>query len=179
VVIEKGATDIPPRRQVALAVLCSAAVSLVCAWAVAGAIRHWEARHDIGNYWLIPINNTHFWFYLMCPGALVVVTWWAKRASTWAALSFLAMLLGAVASVYYWATLAAALPKGTTRAAALEAQRAEPGTSLVFGAITLFGLVALLLGIRDALRQVRCLPPLEPVREAPDNNEMQQSGRRS
>jgi hypothetical protein len=165
VLSERGATNIPPRRQVALAVFCSAAVTLVCAWAFAGAIRHWEARHDIGNYWLLPINNTHFWFYLMFPAAIVVVTWWARRASTWAALSFLAMVLGAVASVHYWAALAAALPAGTTRVAALEAQRAEPGTSVVFGAITLFGLIALLSGIRDALREVRSLPPLEPVRE--------------
>jgi len=50
----------------------SAVVAVVVAWAVASIISRWEAHHQIGNYWLLPISNTRFWFFLFYPGAVAV-----------------------------------------------------------------------------------------------------------
>jgi len=157
--------NVPSRRQVVQALLSSAAVTLVIAWAVAAIIRYWQAGHDIGNYWLLPINNTRFWWFLFFPGAVVVVAWWARRPRAWALIAFLVLLVASAGSVHFWASRAGALPAGITRAAAIDALKLEPATPVAFGAITLLGLVSLLLGIRDALREVTFLPPLEPVRE--------------
>lgn len=156
---------VPPRRQVVQALLTCAAITFVIAWAVAAIIRSWEARHDVGNYWLLPINNTRFWLYVFFPGAVVVVAWWARRPRAWALIAFLVMLVAAAASVHFWASRARALPAGITRAAAIDSLKREPEMPVALGAATLFGLVSLVLAIRDSLREVTFLPPLEPVHD--------------
>lgn len=166
--VEVRPTNVPPRRKVVQALLSSAAATLLLAWAFASIIRSWEASHDVGNYWLLPINNTRFWFYVFFPGGVVVVAGWARRPLAWALIAFVVMQVGSAGSVYFWTSRARALPAGITRAEAIDALKFEPATPLALGAITLLGLVSVLLGIRDVLREVTYLRPLERVPEAAD-----------
>ena len=153
---------LPSRRKVAAALLLSASTTLLVAWLIATAIGSWQANHAIGNYWLLPINNTRFWFLLLFAGAVPAVAWWGGRRSTWASVALGSMALAACLSVGYWFNVARSLPVGVTREGALRAQDEEVVTSSLVGALTLFAIVSLGLGIRDTLSDVRELRPLLP-----------------
>lgn len=144
----------PTRRQVLIALVACAAGALAAGGAIAGVIRWWEAHHEVGNYWLLPINNTRFWFLLVLAAAVPVLAWWARRPRAWAAIAFLGMLASAVGSVLFWASRARELPPGVTRAVAIQVAPDQVAVPAMMGALTLFALVALGLGIRDTLREV-------------------------
>ena len=153
---------LPSRKKVAAALLLSASTTLLVAWSIATAIGSWQANHAVGNYWLLPINNTRFWFLLLFAGAVPAVAWWGGRRSTWASVALGSMALAACLSVGYWFNVARSLPVGVTREDALRAQDEEVVASSLVGALTLFAIVSLGLGIRDTLSDVRELRPLVP-----------------
>jgi len=140
---------------------------------MAGVISWWEAHHDVGNYWLLPISNTRFWFLLFLAAAVPVLTWWARRPSIWAPVAAVSMLASAVVSVLFWVSRAQALPPDVTRAVAIETSQRDVATPAIVGALTLlFALISLGLGIRDALRDVTDPPPPPGNSAQPGSNEM-------
>lgn len=153
---------LPSRKEMAAALLLSVPTTLLAAWSIATAIGSWQAHHAVGNYWLLPINNTRFWFFLLFAGAVPAVAWWGGRRSTWASVALGSMALVACLSVGYWFIVAGSLPVGVTREEAFRAQDEEVVASSMLGALTLFAFVSLGLGIRDAVSDVQQLRPSVP-----------------
>lgn len=147
----------PSRRRVLEVLLSSAALCLSAAWTIAAGVRSWQATHDPGNDWLLPINNTRFWFPILLAGSVLGIAAWSHRPRAWAVIGLASVLAAQAASVWFWANRASRLPAGVTRTVALRAQGADVVTVLWMSALTLFGFAAVALGIRDLLRKESAL----------------------
>lgn len=158
----------PTRRRVLGALLASAALSLPAAWAIARAIRSWQATHAVGNYWMLPINNARFWFPILLAGSVLQIAFWSRRPRAWAAIAFVSVMTAQAASVLFWANRATTLPFGATREDAIRASGSDITTAVYLGAFTLFGFGSLALGIRDLLKKEFTLVDQGPVRDVRD-----------
>jgi hypothetical protein len=130
-------------------------VALVVAALVSLAVAHlahsWQHRHWEARYFLLPVNHFRFHFIPLAAVGCSIAAKVARRSNLWIVLASGILVGAAIASALFWYGVGVELGETTDRGRVDEAVRARLWMSLTLGAVILFGIVSLLLGVAQTL----------------------------